>query len=60
MSACAGWDQDWVEAGREKEGRGQDREAESRGEAAGEAAVREVGGEAGWAVKKLGPAEEAG
>lgn len=34
--------------------------AGSQGEAAPGAAVREVGGEARWAVKRPGPAEEAG
>lgn len=49
-----------MEAGREREGRGWDQRAESREETAGEAAERKVGGEAGWAVKRPGPAEEAG
>lgn len=49
-----------MEAGREREGRGWDQRAESREEMAGEAAERKVGGEVGWAVKRPGPAEEAG
>lgn len=66
----------WVEAGQERRGRGSKAglgrsgrpvkgrgpgwRAGSQSEEAVKSAVSEVGGEARWAVKRAGPAEEAG
>lgn len=64
MRGAWGWSQGWLEAGLGRSGRlakerGQGWRAESQNEVAREAAMSEVGGEARWAAKRPGPAEQA-
>lgn len=58
-----GWSRGWLEAGPGRSGRlgkvrGQGWRAETLNEVARESAMSEVGGEARWAVKRPGPAEQ--